>query len=195
MKSAEESQQQERLSVIRSESQRLTRLVNNVLEFARPVPAKSLQRSAEVLDEIVAETLATFEPKLSELGFVVERQLRCSDKRLFDRGAIEQVLVNLIGNAEKYAASGKYLRIETRASSEIVEVVVADHGPGIPARMREQIFKPFVRMTDRLEDPTGTGIGLTIARELAQRHGGNCELVVVNDGAVFRCTLLAPLAN
>lgn len=189
---AEETQQQDRLSVIRAESKRLTRLVNNVLEFARPVATKKLQRSPEELDVIVAETLATFEPKLCELGFVVERNLNCRGMRSIDRGAVEQILVNLIGNAEKYASSGRYLRIETHDVGDQVEVIVADRGPGIPVRLREQIFKPFVRMTDRLEDPTGTGIGLTIARELAQRHGGNCELMAAGDGAAFRCSLNAP---
>lgn len=189
--SAEELQQQERLAVIRSESRRLTRLVNNVLEFARPAPSKTLQRSPEALDVIVAETLATFEPKLEELGFIVERKFDCPGRRMLDRGGVEQILVNLIGNAEKYAASGKYLCIETAATNSGVALIIIDHGPGIPARMREQIFKPFVRMTDRLEDPAGTGIGLTIARELAQRHGGDCELLSTNRGAAFRCTLEA----
>jgi signal transduction histidine kinase len=192
---AEELQQQERLSVIRSESRRLTRLVNNVLEFARPAPTKTLQRSPGELDLIVAETLATFEPKLEELGFTVERKFNCPGKRLLDRGAVEQILVNLIGNAEKYAASGKYLCIETVATEGGVAFTITDHGPGIPPRMREQIFKPFVRMTDRLEDPAGTGIGLTIARELAQRHGGDCELLATNIGASFRCTLEATRSN
>jgi signal transduction histidine kinase len=189
--SAEELQQQERLTVIRSESRRLTRLVNNVLEFARPAPTKSLQRSPEVLDAIIAETLATFEPKLEELGFTVDRKFNCPGKRMLDRGAVEQILVNLIGNAEKYAASGKYLRIETAATDGVVSFTITDHGPGIPARMREQIFKPFVRMNDRLEDPAGTGIGLTIARELARRHGGDCALLTTDPGASFRCTLAA----
>ncbi len=190
--SPEESQQKERLSVIRSESQRLTRLVNNVLEFARPVPTKALQRSAEELDSIVAETLATFEPKLCELGFEIHRVFNCEGKRMLDRGAVEQILVNLIGNAEKYAACGKYLQVATRAVDDQVEITVTDRGPGIPARMRELIFKPFVRLTDRLEDPTGTGIGLSIARELAKRHGGTCELLDSAEGAIFRCTLHAP---
>ena len=189
--SAEELQQQERLTVIRSESRRLTRLVNNVLEFARPAPTKSLQRSPEELDAIIAETLATFEPKLEELGFTVDRKFNCPGKRMLDRGAVEQILVNLIGNAEKYAASGKYLRIETAATDGVVSFTITDHGPGIPTRMREQIFKPFVRMNDRLEDPAGTGIGLTIARELSRRHGGDCALLTTDPGASFRCTLAA----
>ena len=108
---------------------------------------------------------------------------------MLDRGTVEQILVNLIGNAEKYATSGKYLCIETAATDSGVAFTIIDHGPGIPMRMREQIFKPFVRMTDRLEDPAGTGIGLTIARELAQRHGGDCVLLTTDVGASFRCTL------
>lgn len=189
--SQEEMLQQDRLAVIRNESRRLTRLVNNVLEFARPSPSNTLYQTAEELDVIVAETLATFEPKLAELGFTVERNYNCQGKRMLDRGAVEQILVNLIGNAEKYAAKGKYLHIETAATEHGVAFTITDRGPGIPSRMRDQIFKPFVRMTDRLEDPAGTGIGLTIARELAQRHGGDCELLATARGASFRCTLHA----
>ncbi len=61
--------------------------------------------------------------------------------------------------------------------------------------MREQIFKPFVRMTDRLEDPAGTGIGLTIARDLARRHGGDCQLIDSSVGASFRCTFCCPQSH
>jgi signal transduction histidine kinase len=198
--SPEHTQQQERLSVIRAESQRLARLINNVLEFARPSPNGGLQRHPEDLDEIVRETLATFEPKLHELGFQIECDLQAPGPRLLDRGAVEQILVNLIGNAEKYAVAGKFLRVATSVAGEgadgaQVQVLVADRGPGVPARMREQIFVAFSRLADRLEDPAGTGIGLTIARDLARKHGGDCELVGSEVGAVFRLTLHAPIVD
>jgi signal transduction histidine kinase len=191
--SAEQLQQQERISVIRGESQRLTRLINNVLEFARPAPRNNeLQRQPENLDAIVAETLATFEPKLKELGFRVECEFMAPGLRLMNRDAVEQILVNLIGNAEKYAACGKYLRVTTAATGDRIHVSVVDHGPGIPPSMRERIFKAFVRLADRLEDPAGTGIGLTIARELARKHGGDCILLESKQGAAFQLTLDAP---
>ncbi len=141
----------------------------------------------------MADTLATFEPKLRELGFQVEHDLNAPGLRMLDRDAVEQMLVNLIGNAEKYAFAGKYLRVATKSSGSQVEVNVIDRGPGVPMRMREQIFEPFVRLADRLEDPAGTGIGLTIARELARKHGGDCVLLPSDSGATFQLTLDAPL--
>ncbi len=128
--SPEHTQQSERLWVIRSESQRLTRLVNNVLEFAKPVPLRKLQCTPEIPDQIVAETLATFEPKLAELGFEVVRKLNCGNKHLLDRSVVEQVLVNLIGNAEKYAACGKHLCVETMGDDHQFELRVSDRGLG-----------------------------------------------------------------
>jgi signal transduction histidine kinase len=145
------------------------------------------------LDRIVNETLATFEPKLRELGFQIERDLKVSQPRALDRGSVEQILVNLISNVEKYAVEGKYLCLATRAEDERVIIDVIDHGPGIPTHWQQRIFEPFVRLTDRLVDPTGTGIGLSIARELARRQGGSCDLITSSVGATFRCELPAPL--
>lgn len=180
----------ERVGVIRSESQRLARLVNNVLAFARPQPTPT-RRHPEVLDQIVRETLAAFEPKLKELGFRIELDLQVTQRHELDRGSLEQILVNLISNVEKYAQDGRLLRIATRADGNRLSIDVSDHGPGIPARWQQRIFEPFVRLTDRLVDPTGTGIGLSIARDLARRHGGDCQLVPTAQGAMFRCELLA----
>ncbi len=188
--------QLERASVIQNESRRLSRLIANVLQFARSESKpKQLQPTTNVLDDVVRDVLATFRPRLEELGFKIVVELATPEKRVFDPDAVEQVLVNLIGNAQKYAADGKYLELSTRARQEKVEILVQDHGPGVPARMAEKIFSPFVRGSDRLEDPAGTGIGLTIVRDLARRHGGDCSLVESPRGAAFLCTLNAPQAN
>ena len=104
---------------------------------------------------------------------------------------LEQILVNLIGNAEKYASAGKRLDISSTSEGDRVAITVRDYGPGVPARMAERIFQPFVRVSDRLEDPAGTGIGLTIVRDLARRHSGDCLLQPLRPGASFCCTLQA----
>ena len=66
---------------------------------------------------------------------------------------------------------------------------VIDQGPGIPKRLRERVFQPFVRVSNRLEDPAGTGIGLSIARGLARRHGGDCTLEASPQGCSFSVKL------
>ena len=73
-------------------------------------------------------------------------------------------------------------------------VAVSDRGPGIPRRQRESIFDPFHRISNRLTDGvSGTGIGLTIARDLARLHGGELEALAPDKGAAFRLTLSTPL--
>ncbi len=182
----------ERIVVIQGESQRLSRLIGNVLQFARPAARGQLRRTPVVLDELVEQVLATFRPRLLRAGFRIELNLQTPEPRQLDADAIEQILVNLIGNAEKYAASGKVLQVSTQASDECVIIDVQDQGPGIAAQHIERVFAPFVRLSDGLEDPAGTGIGLTIVRQLAQEHGGTCEVIPSAHGAHFRCKLSAP---
>lgn len=185
----------ERLGVIQSESRRLNRLISNVLEFARDDSRKTLQTEAKALDELVREVLATFAPRFEELGFKVELDLNAAQSRQLAADAVEQILVNLISNAEKYAFAGKWLRVTTSLTGEDAVILVEDRGPGVPDRMAQKIFSPFERISDRLEDPAGTGIGLSIVRELARKHGGDCKLIASKDGASFRCTLHAPVTH
>lgn len=190
--SADDSPALQRLSVIQSESRRLSRLIANVLEFARPESNQQpLRLETVVLDDVVRDVLATFRAKLQQLGFEIDVTLNTPEKRRLDPGAVEQILVNLIGNAEKYAAEGGQLEIRTEGFGNQVAIEVQDFGPGIPSRYASQIFEPFMRISDRLEDPAGTGIGLTIARDLARKHGGDCTLVDSQVGARFRCQLTA----
>ncbi|MEC8555709.1 MAG: HAMP domain-containing sensor histidine kinase [Planctomycetota bacterium] len=182
----------ERLGVIQSESRRLNRLIGNVLEFARVDSKKPLQTEVKVLDDLVREVLATFAPRFEELGFEVEFVLQAAKARQLAADAVEQILVNLISNAEKYAFAGKWLRVTTSLTGDDAVILIEDRGPGIPDRMTQKIFSPFERISDRLEDPAGTGIGLSIVRELARKHGGDCKLLPSQEGASFRCTLHAP---
>ncbi|MFN0194936.1 MAG: ATP-binding protein [Aestuariivirga sp.] len=89
--------------------------------------------------------------------------------------AFRRLLSNLIGNAVRYA---ERVKVETRTGDGFLEVVVDDNGPGIPADLREDAFRPFVRLDHaRNLDETGTGLGLAIARDIAHAHGGEIELV------------------
>lgn len=175
-----------RLDVIRSESERLTRLIGNVLTMAREGKEQpALHLSKTNVDEVVDTVLATFDPQLASKQMVVDRQRGSNTEILVDRDAFEQILVNLLSNAEKYATSGEYLRVATCQQNGMVEIRIQDRGPGIAAKLRERVFEPFVRGSDRLEDPAGTGIGLSIARQLARRLGGDCILEPSPSGACF----------
>jgi signal transduction histidine kinase len=190
------SKQRDRLLVIRSESDRLSRLIGNVLQFARiDRNQQELKRECLTLDKMVQQAVDTFAPRFEEAGFEVLLDLQTPELRSLCPDAVEQILINLLSNAEKYAIEGKQVSIMTVGDEASVEIRVRDRGRGIPPRMKDRIFQPFTRLSHRLEDPAGTGIGLTIVRDLARRHGGDCELLSSGEGAEFRCTLHAPVVT
>lgn len=181
-----------RLAIIQQESGRLGRLIENVLGFARSGRSQPSLRPQAVndLEAMIDQILETFSPQIEELGIRVERARGVTEPVCLDRVAFEQILVNLISNALKYAADGKLLRIETAVKANMLYVHVIDDGPGIPKRFRKRVFQPFVRVSNRLEDPAGTGIGLAIARGLARQHGGDCTLQPTARGCSFCVSLL-----
>lgn len=180
-----------RLAVITQETRRLGRLIANVLSFARGQRrALTLYPRPLVLDHLVREVVAQHAPALGERGVRVETDLAAPDPLLVDGDALTQILGNLLGNVEKYAAAGGLARVTTRLRGAWVEVRVADLGPGIPARQARRVFEPFYRVRgDLTEGVSGTGIGLAVARDLARLHGGDLVLEPAPRGAVFLLTL------
>ena len=108
------------------------------------------------------------------------------------RMRVEQILVNLFNNVEKYAVQGKRLDIASRQDGERTTILVSDAGPGIPPAEQDRIFQPFYRISNRLEGPAGAGIGLSIARGLARLHQGDLRLVDSATGATFEVELHTP---
>lgn len=182
----------DRLRIIVSESQRLSRLISNVLTFGRQQrEALVLRRQQVSVDELVRRVVEQFAPTLERLGITTELTLDAAQPVFIDEDAVEQILVNLISNVEKYAANGGLLRISTNQTTTSVKVIVADAGPGIPIAMQRAVFEPFVRVSSRLEDAAGTGIGLSIARDLARLHGGDLRMADSAKGASFCVELRA----
>ncbi|HUH05790.1 MAG TPA: HAMP domain-containing sensor histidine kinase [Kofleriaceae bacterium] len=182
-----------RAGVIVSESQRLTRLINNILTFARARRGELETRPGTVdPNRVVREVLEQFGPALAAHDLEVATRLEATSSVRAGEDALDQILANLVSNVEKYAAVGGTLGIESRDEGDRVVIRVADQGPGIPRGQREAIFRPFVRLSDRLADGvTGTGIGLSIARELARSVGGELRLVDAERGACFEISLVA----
>jgi signal transduction histidine kinase len=111
----------------------------------------------------------------------------------FDRDAVEQILGNLFSNVEKYAASGGRMEVTSTQQGTTTSIVVSDRGPGIPKGQEERIFAPFHRLSNKLSDGVaGTGIGLSIARDLARKHGGDLRVVPSAAGASFLLELQTP---
>lgn len=198
----EQSPSLQKIRVIRDESRRLNRLIRNVLEFGRS-RKRLLHTEPAVLDDIIRPASALFEPRFHEVGLKVELLLKAERPVKLDTDVVEQILINFLSNAEKYASHGKRIWIQSEQTSDRVTFRVVDSGPGIPASEQARIFRPFYRLDDSISAPTGSGIGLAVARELALLHAGDCRvenagevpalqsLLAVGErfGACFRCDL------
>jgi signal transduction histidine kinase len=180
----------ERLSVIDAESKRLSRLISGVLEFVQGRSKSRPPRWQSVVpDEIIRQVLVQFAPSFANNQIEVTCELNAGQSVLIDPDILEQILVNLINNVEKYAADGKSLRVASRIEGHTLLVTVADQGPGIATRNRRKVFKPYVRLDDSITAPSGTGLGLTIALAAARRHGGEIRVLDVPKGACFEVRL------
>jgi signal transduction histidine kinase len=179
----------ERLSVVVAESQRLSRLIGNILTFTKQQRGDAARPRGPVsVDAAVTHTLEQFRPALEAKGVELDVDLDAPRPALADADGLEQVLANLVGNVEKYAAEGGWLGITTRQTADRTTIQVADRGPGVPGRWSERIFQPFTRLSDRMtEGATGTGLGLAIARTLVDAWGGTLRHHPPSDGpgAVF----------
>ena len=181
------------LKVIVEESQRLSRLIGNVLTFAQKTRDQiTLHFRSAVVDEVIAAVIERFEPSFQRRGLEVVFQRSAGATVAVDVDALEQILGNLLSNVEKYASAGKRLKITTSQADAYTVIAITDDGPGIPARHRERIFRPFQRLSNHIADSPGTGIGLSIARQLAQLHGGGLRLLPSESGACFEIRLHTP---
>jgi signal transduction histidine kinase len=185
-KVADDSQRKHFLQIISSETARLTRLINNVLDFSRMERGEKEYTFARCdLKQVVRDTVESYRPQLESNGFRVS--VRLSDEVIEVKGdcdALSQVLVNLLSNAEKYAVDGKEIGVELRQGDKgtrrvgdrhgpHAELRVLDRGPGVPCGAEEKIFEQFYRANDSLSSGVqGSGLGLTLARQIARAHGG-----------------------
>ena len=170
----ERERQNKYLRIISAESARLTRLINNVLDFARMERgAPSPERRPCDLVEIVREVVNTCQPHLDSAKVALSLEIDAQELPLTgDPDALAQIILNLISNAEKYGGQEVEVRVSEKNGFACVEVL--DRGAGIPPKKREVIFQPFHRLDDSLASGvTGSGLGLTLARRTAQAHGGN----------------------
>lgn len=179
------AKKKEYLNVIVDESQRLTRLVNNVLDFSRLEQGRKQYRIKELdmplfLHEIIDAHLM----RLEQAGLVLIKQIPDSTNKVqTDRDTLEQVLLNLIDNAIKYAAEGKELKVSLESTAEACRIKVQDRGPGVPTPHRSKIFDKFHRVDDSLTArQPGSGLGLSIARRLLRDIGGDLQFEPRPDG-------------
>jgi signal transduction histidine kinase len=171
------AKQRSYLGIISAEAARLTRLINNVLDFARLERGEKKYRLEPCdLVRVVRETAETYRPHLETNGFKFDCQFPASPLQVQgDCDALAQIIVNLLSNAEKYSNSHKEIGLRVESSSDSrVEVKVLDRGSGVPKGCEEKIFEQFYRAHDSLSSGIqGSGLGLTLARQIARAHHGD----------------------
>lgn len=182
----------QRLEIILSEGQRLTRLIGNVLTFARQ-QRKTLQLQPREVrpDQLIERIIDRFRPAFADQQIETTFDGNADSAMQIDPDFLEQILGNLISNVEKYAASGGSLNVRSSVESCVLTLDICDAGPGIPPAKRGAVFEPFARVTNAVSYAAGTGIGLSIARELARLHGGDVILMDSDSGCWFRATIKA----
>jgi signal transduction histidine kinase len=171
----EPDKQKRYLATIIRESQRLTRLVNSVLDFARLEQGRRSYRLEPVeLGGFLDQLCERQAPRLAEAGLQLERSGAAEDQQIrTDRDALEQILLNLLDNAIKYAAGGQRLQLELAVAPRSIRLRLRDFGPGVPAAHRERIFEKFHRVDASLTaERQGSGLGLSVppARRRARRQ-------------------------
>lgn len=180
------TQQKRYLGIITSETARLTRLINNVLDFSRMDRGdKTYQFEVCDLASIVQRTVDEYRPRLEASGFDVRTALPPNSIQIrADVDAVKQVLLNLLSNAEKYSADRKQISITLVSSRPgFSQVRVCDHGRGVPRGLEEKIFDHFFRAHDSLaEGIQGAGLGLALGRQIARAHGGDLTFERPADG-------------
>jgi two-component system, OmpR family, phosphate regulon sensor histidine kinase PhoR len=172
----DESRKRRYLDVIIAESQRLTRLINNVLDFSRLEQAKkpaSIQTIA--LQESLIPILDAQEIRLQQAGLTLHRDLPSEPLLVTaDADALEQAVLNLLDNAIKYAATGGEIIVQAETGGARASLHFLDRGPGIEPKERDHLFTKFHRGdTSLTARQPGCGLGLNIARRLLRRAGGD----------------------
>jgi signal transduction histidine kinase len=189
----EPDKQKRYLETIIRESQRLTRLVNNVLDFARLEQGRRSYRHEPLeLSGFLQQLFERQAPRLAEAGLQLEQSSAADDLEIrTDRDALEQILLNLLDNAIKYAATGKRLQLDLASDARWIRLRLRDFGPGIPVAHRERIFEKFHRVDASLTaGQQGSGLGLSIAGQLAAGLGGGLRyLPAEGGGSCFELTL------
>jgi signal transduction histidine kinase len=181
-------------SSMRQESERLSRLIENVLDFSR------IQRGRKKyafrfgdLNECIEGVVEMMRPYAAQNGFSIRTQLEELSQTAFDSDAIKQIVVNLLDNAIKYARSSedRTVTVRTKSDSQFVFIEVEDHGPGVPHRQRKKIFEEFYRTeAEATRETAGTGLGLALVKKFAQAHDGFVEILTAKPaGAIFRVGL------
>ena len=186
------SESERLLGMARRSSDRLKRLVNDILDISRLEGGIRVELTAVSLVPLVSELLDNVRGEFESRNLTLQvnvppglPQINADSSRLF------QVLMNLITNAYRYTPEGGKVTLSARTRGDLVEIAVSDTGIGIPEQDRERVFERFVRVeSESRKSPGSTGLGLAIAKSLTELQGGTIEMTSeVGAGTTFRVLL------
>jgi signal transduction histidine kinase len=188
-------QEREYLRILNAETSRLSRLIHNVLEFSR---LERKQRNVNLrvgdFEDVLREVLDVLREKLRQEGFELSFEREDVESFAYDREAMIQILINCIDNSVKFGADAlpKEIRVTLRRRGERIELLVSDSGPGIPRHALKKVFDDFYRVDSSLTRKTqGTGIGLSLVRQLTHAMGGRVR--AANNTPGPGCTITVDL--
>lgn len=197
----DESEYREALHVIREESVRLSRIVDDLFLLARVDAGNPIGEHREVaLTELVATAARSVRSLAESRGVtLLVADAVVGDVRVHgDRVLLHRLVLNLLDNALKHAPSGSTVQVRVEATEQRVQIDVQDEGPGVPVALRDRLFERFVHgASSQPADGAsghggGAGLGLSIAQAIAHAHGGHIDLRPSTDrstGACFRVSL------
>ena len=203
-KSRDETEYRDALLVVDQQAQRLARIVSEMFVLARADAGhRPLQPVDFYLDEVTAETVHAAEILGRKTGVAV--RMKTSPELPFhgDEGLLRQMLLNLLDNSIKHSEPGGLVTVSLKAKEKLIEITVEDTGRGIPPEAQPYIFERFFRgdgarthanANSASNNGGGAGLGLSIARWVAEAHGGSINLVKSDThGSTF--SVLLPLTN
>jgi two-component system, OmpR family, sensor histidine kinase SenX3 len=177
------------------EAERLARMVDDLLDLSIIESQEAPRREPVPVNLLVHEALDEVAPQADAGDVPIHlAAIDASSSLVCDRRQVVSAIRNLLENAVKYSEPGEVVDVSVERSDTSLEIVVRDHGVGIPARDMERIFERFYRVDKaRSRETGGTGLGLSIVRHVAQAHGGDVAVQSVEgEGSVFRLRFPAP---
>jgi two-component system phosphate regulon sensor histidine kinase PhoR len=168
------AERQRSLSIIQRQAEVLTDLVDNIVHASDRRPTLRPVRLS--VDDFMQEIVDSFGPLTAARDATLTWHSTGSPETDVDPVALRRIVMNLIDNALKYAGHGSTIIVSAESAPREFRLIVEDDGPGIPRESRDRAFGRFQRVGGDLSAETGAGIGLSVVRDLAHRHGGSAEI-------------------
>jgi len=192
-----EAKKAEYYGIIRHESRRLNKTIDNILDFSR---IEAGRKTYELVDgdmaEVIDQVLSTHRYQVINSGFDIQTDIQAGlPSVLIDRDAMAQAISNLLDNAIKYSGKLKQLSITAKTVEADLSIEIADQGVGIPRAEQAKIFEKFYRVGNGLvHDVKGSGLGLSLVKHIIEAHNGTIS-VESDVGKGSRFTILLPIAR